>query len=817
MTTPKVKLTEEEVNAFTSKVLQTVQLPDNDVVKDAFTCSIKGSKFKSKSSGKLYVTSQFLVFIGKKKGFGSQDSCYWHWYDIFDLSTNTLDPYYESGKITLIDASRNPSFFFGFEGGEKEPEATATRICKVIRRIFFGVNENTVLHTAVENNDVDKIKTVLDRELRLISKQNRLSLTPLIMACVKNDAKLTRDLLEYYKLAMEKKIVDVDINQVTKNNEHLLHVVCRCQNISDQILLDILQFPGINVKFKNDDDTTPLHYFCEKNMSLNCVEIGKKFFENGADPNALTKYSETPLHKSIFNNKVRKMMLIMLLNHGANPDIKGSKEGDTPLHYAARLGRKDLITELLTKGGDITTKNNFEKDVIRVAWESMQSEGVQRNSAEEVYEYLRSVQDLSDMLRRAELLDKLPYFIQENVYDPEVLCEIDDEFMNKMGIKLGSRLKLGKEIAELKKRMQEVREGKKKEKELREFERKQLSTQNAMGGIKTAHGLDADMLRKQLGGDGWEIEFQDLEFTEPIGKGTSGSVFAGLYKGQAVAIKVLSTSNIEQELIEFKKEFEILRNLNSEYMIKFYGAVVEKYLMMVMELCEKGSLYDVLLKTPKDVTWIKATSFARDMAEGLAVLHSHDPPIIHRDMKSLNLLVTKDWRCKICDFGLSRLQEGDLKTMGRLCGTFHFAGPEVFKGGVATDKFDVYSMGIVLWELLNTVATGKYAQPYAEYSFTIDYQVIVQTSQGLRPSVPVGSQMDFVELFQTCVVGEPEMRPSAREVADEIKKWKKMIDTDQNEFLMRLTNKVIEGRPTDSQIPIAVGTTEKKFSGWSKK
>lgn len=65
----------------------------------------------------------------------------------------------------------------------------------------------------------------------------------------------------------------------------------------------------------------------------------------------------------------------------------------------------------------------------------------------------------------------------------------------------------------------------------------------------------------------------------------------------------------------------------------------------------------------------------------------------------------QDWRCKICDFGLSRLQQGDLKTMGRLCGTFHFAGPEVFQGGVATDKFDVYSMGIVLWELLNTVAT----------------------------------------------------------------------------------------------------------------
>jgi serine/threonine protein kinase len=71
---------------------------------------------------------------------------------------------------------------------------------------------------------------------------------------------------------------------------------------------------------------------------------------------------------------------------------------------------------------------------------------------------------------------------------------------------------------------------------------------------------------------------------------------AGLFKGKEVAIKVLSATNIEQELVEFQKEFAILTSLNSPYMISFFGAVVEDYLMMVMELCEKGSLYDVLTK-----------------------------------------------------------------------------------------------------------------------------------------------------------------------------------------------------------------------------
>jgi len=331
--------------------------------------------------------------------------------------------------------------------------------------------------------------------------------------------------------------------------------------------------------------------------------------------------------------------------------------------------------------------------------------------------------------------------------------------------------------------------------------------------------LNAEDLRKQLdiAGEGWEIDFDTLEFTNQIGKGTSGIVFAGLYKSSAVAIKVLSTSNIEQELMEFKKEFKILRNLDSPYMIKFYGAVVEKYLMMVMELCERGSLYDVLVKSSKEVDWLRAVSFASDMAEGMSVLHSHEPPIIHRDMKSLNLLVTKDWRCKICDFGLSRLQVGDLSTMGRLCGTFHFAGPEVFQGGVATDKFDVYSMGIVLWELLNTVACGKYEMPYAEYNFTLDYQVIVQTSQGLRPSVPKGAQLDFVDLFKKCVVQDVEARPCAFEVAEIIRGWRVNIGNDSGAFLAKVTSEKIEGRPQVGATQQGSTTEKKAFSGWAKK
>jgi len=158
-----------------------------------------------------------------------------------------------------------------------------------------------------------------------------------------------------------------------------------------------------------------------------------------------------------------------------------------------------------------------------------------------------------------------------------------------------------------------------------------------------------------------------------------------------------------------------------------------------------------------------------------------------------------------------------LATMGRLCGTFHFAGPEVFQGGIATEKFDVYSMGIVLWEILNTVALGKYEQPYAEYSFTLDFQVIVQSSQGLRPSVPVGAQVDFVELFHKCVKGLPEERPTALSVAETIRGWNAEIAESRETFESRLTDAKIEGKPASAAVQNPPpSNTEKKFTGWKK-
>jgi serine/threonine protein kinase len=106
----------------------------------------------------------------------------------------------------------------------------------------------------------------------------------------------------------------------------------------------------------------------------------------------------------------------------------------------------------------------------------------------------------------------------------------------------------------------------------------------------------------QVNPNSW-IHSSDLEFTKKLGSGTSGKVYQGLYKGKEVAIKVLKDMTAEEQLVEFKKEFQMMSAIKSAQVVLFYGACLEPKLSMVMELCQKGSLYNVLQDKSLYIDW----------------------------------------------------------------------------------------------------------------------------------------------------------------------------------------------------------------------
>uniref|UniRef100_A0A6B2L4E6 Protein kinase domain-containing protein n=1 Tax=Arcella intermedia TaxID=1963864 RepID=A0A6B2L4E6_9EUKA len=248
----------------------------------------------------------------------------------------------------------------------------------------------------------------------------------------------------------------------------------------------------------------------------------------------------------------------------------------------------------------------------------------------------------------------------------------------------------------------------------------------------------------------WIISPAELEFNSQIGQGSSATVFKGIFENQIVAIKVihLESKNAEKQINDIKQEFAVmtsflkLQQSSQEHFVKLFGVLTEPSLCLVMQYCGRGSLFHLLQKDNFEITWPLLFSWFKSTVKGIAALHSLKPPIVHRDIKTLNLLITDNYDIKLADFGLSRffnkLNEAEAATLTKLRGTYCYAAPELYFGASYTPKSDVFSLSIVLWELATKCVTGKYSQPYSEFSFiNFDFQIIIQVAKkGTRPTIP---------------------------------------------------------------------------------
>ena len=168
----------------------------------------------------------------------------------------------------------------------------------------------------------------------------------------------------------------------------------------------------------------------------------------------------------------------------------------------------------------------------------------------------------------------------------------------------------------------------------------------------------------------YEIEYSRLKMaTEPIGEGSFGRVYAGQYEDQVVAVKVFideedSTNAVRRPEInspvidKLNQEVKVISRLEHPNIIKFKGWCMAPP-AIVTELCPRGSLYNLLADAKKkksvanDLNWSRRLSLAIDAVQGLSYLHQEG--VLHKDMKSANLLVTDDWHAKISDFNLSKI------------------------------------------------------------------------------------------------------------------------------------------------------------------
>ncbi|XP_023519319.1 uncharacterized protein LOC111782750 [Cucurbita pepo subsp. pepo] len=270
------------------------------------------------------------------------------------------------------------------------------------------------------------------------------------------------------------------------------------------------------------------------------------------------------------------------------------------------------------------------------------------------------------------------------------------------------------------------------------------------------------------------IKNEDLEEQRELGSGTFGTVYHGKWRGTDVAIKRIKKScftcrSSEQErlTVEFWREADILSKLHHPNVVAFYGVVQDGpggTLATVTEFMVNGSLRNVLLSKDRYLDRRKRLIIAMDAAFGMEYLHSKN--IVHFDLKCDNLLVNlKDpFRpiCKVGDFGLSKIKRNTLVT-GGVRGTLPWMAPELLNGSSSkvSEKVDVFSFGIVLWEIL----TGE--EPYANMHYGAIIGGIVNNT--LRPPVPSFCDPDWRLLMEQCWSPDPVVRPSFTDIASRLR------------------------------------------------
>ncbi|EXB69108.1 Serine/threonine-protein kinase [Morus notabilis] len=265
-----------------------------------------------------------------------------------------------------------------------------------------------------------------------------------------------------------------------------------------------------------------------------------------------------------------------------------------------------------------------------------------------------------------------------------------------------------------------------------------------------------------------EIPWEDISLGERIGLGSYGEVYRGEWHGTEVAVKrFLDQEILGESLAEFMKEVRIMKRLRHPNVVLFMGAVTRApNLSIVTEFLPR------LLHRPNNqLDERRRLRMALDAARGMNYLHNCTPVIVHRDLKSPNLLVDKNWVVKVCDFGLSKVKHSTFLSSRSTAGTAEWMAPEVLRNEPSDEKCDVYSFGVILWEL------STMQQPWGGMN---PMQVVGAVGfQHRRLDIPDDVDPAIADIIRKCWQTDPKLRPTFAEIMAALKPLQKPINSSQ--------------------------------------
>ncbi|OQS02639.1 kinase [Thraustotheca clavata] len=270
----------------------------------------------------------------------------------------------------------------------------------------------------------------------------------------------------------------------------------------------------------------------------------------------------------------------------------------------------------------------------------------------------------------------------------------------------------------------------------------------------------------------YRIDHNEVLLTRAISRGAFGVVWLGHYHGQPVAIKRMIEG--DDEAVSFSKEIQTMGRLSHPKIVQFIGATwTSGYdLSAVTEFMDGGDVRGLLENQKINLTWKnQKIGIAIDVAEALAYLHGLTPKLIHRDLKSKNVMLTANMVAKLSDFGLSRNRSYE-ETLTAGVGTVRWTAPEVMLGDIYSEMADVYSFGVVLSEL-DTREIPFEDQKSSKAGGAPDMSIVVKVARGeLRPSFSPTCPPSILQVAKACLQFDPALRPSSARLVEMLHKAK---------------------------------------------
>ncbi|CBJ29593.1 Hypothetical leucine rich repeat kinase [Ectocarpus siliculosus] len=377
--------------------------------------------------------------------------------------------------------------------------------------------------------------------------------------------------------------------------------------------------------------------------------------------------------------------------------------------------------------------------------------------------------DLVQLIKTYQSKNKLSRLFMSTLFKrrQEELNAIVDQAM--MRLQLGLQLQVGQDVGAVKDKFDSVKEG---------IDLYQLSLSEAA----SESVAEARRVKRQRKLDQVEIPAEYLSITnELLGKGGFGEVYLADYNGHNAAAKVLHIAQTgaldetqkQREASQhraFLRELEAMIRLRSLNTVNVYGAVTSlpDRMVLVMELLAGGDLLTLLRKSKKALPGQQSRQIIRDICTGMAFLHGKNT--VHGDLKSANVLLDGDGRAKIADFGTSRwtqttnstgLATYTTRSSQTTLMSIAWSAPEVLESEGSSYESDVYSFGIVVWEVICREL------PWAKKTRPRD--ILTAVLRGVRPSFHVDAPADIVYIAKACWCGEPKERTTFRAILMGIK------------------------------------------------